>query len=192
MSWHPKDGLLNGTLEGDEPLPDHIVAHFDGLCEPRNPGGVATVAWAILPGINEKPLRQFYGVLADGGRRATNNWAEYTAFGTLLRYLAENWRGISVEIYGDSALVIKQFNYEWAVNAPHLIELNRRCQELAQQIQLRSNLQACWLPREENMAADGLSEQAFFDYVRKHKPYYEKQFHRVKEERRKKKEEKRG
>lgn len=187
MGWDIGEGLIECELRGDAPLAQHLVAHFDGLCEPKNPGGVATVAWAIKHG--NETRRQFYGVLADGGPRATNNWAEYTALGKLLRYLIEISYAGKIIVLGDSALVVNQVNGGWNVNAPHLQRLVSRCQSLIDELKFKGcEVILNWVPREENEAADSLSELAFLEYVRSRRlPGYEIKFMKNKEDRAKKK-----
>lgn len=188
MGWDIGEGLIEATLVGEEPLPPYVIAHFDGLCEPRNPGGVATVAWAIK-GDDKRILREFYGVLADGGPRATNNWAEYVSLGKLLRYLLETNFAGTVLILGDSKLVVNQVNGGWQVGAAHLKPLVARCQSLIDELKFKGRrVMLNWVPREENEAADSLSEHAFLEYVRSRRlPGYEIKFMKNKEDRAKKK-----
>jgi ribonuclease HI len=188
MGWDIGERLLECQLIGDDPLPEHILVNFDGLCEPKNPGGVATVAWVIQDAAL-LPLRRFWGVLADGGPRATNNWAEYTALGKLLRYLVEVAYSGTVIVLGDSALVVNQVNGGWKVNAPHLVPLVSRCQSLIDELKVKGcEVILNWVPREENEAADSLSEHAFLEYVRSRRmPGYEIKFMKNKEDRAKQK-----
>ena len=153
------------TLTGAAPLPAEVKCHFDGLCEPFNPGGVTTLAWAVLHP-DGTTLREFHAVLAHGGERATNNWGEWAAFGTLLRYVTDDPAVRKVWVSGDSLLVVNQFNGDWAARAPHLIELRDRAREIAAAFRARGGeLTVRHVVRAENTAADALSEKAFFAYA---------------------------
>ncbi len=76
-----------------------ITIYFDGLCRPRNPGGVATYGYVIYKDM--KKVKHECGVIGSGAGM-TNNVAEFTA----LKHAAEwvNRQGIDDEIVikGDS------------------------------------------------------------------------------------------
>ena len=55
---------------------DMITLYFDGLCRPRNPGGVATYGYVIYK--DGKKVKRGYGVVGSG-TGMTNNVAEYSA-----------------------------------------------------------------------------------------------------------------
>lgn len=168
--------LINPVLQGTAPLPTSVYAHFDGLCEPKNPGGIASLGWSISSEDDTEPLRQFHAVLADGGDMATNNWAEWVAFGTLLRYLVDEHPDVEdITIWGDSLLVVNQFNGVWATKAPHLIPLRSRALEIANTFIRRRNpdreLTVVHTFRKRNTVADGLATTAFRNYAAKHRPH---------------------
>lgn len=134
---------------------------FDGSCEPKNPGGVATCGWLIRNPAGE--------VIASGkrevvrGPEATNNVAEYHALGLALRYMLDNhesFAGAALRIHGDSRLVIEQINGKWNCNKPHLQRLRDRCLAILSELGL-SSWEASWIPRAENGEADALSQQAY-------------------------------
>lgn len=136
-----------------------LVLHFDGACEPRNPGGVATYGWVItLP--DDSVFANDCGVLCSGGPNATNNRAEYAALGFALRYLFDEIDQVdNLRIFGDSQLVIEQINGNWRCNAPHLVKMRDRCRQLLAALECRYTLD--WIPRELNEAADALSRKAY-------------------------------
>lgn len=144
---------------------NELVLHFDGSCEPRNPGGVATYGWVLSSG------ESGFGVVADGGANATNNVAEWCALGFGLRWIIEHqpWPQLLL-IRGDSQLVIRQLNHEWACRKPHLQVLRARCELLLSQMTVK--WRAEWVPREQNGAADELSRKAYIDHTGK--PYPER------------------
>jgi len=149
-------------------LPQKLSVYFDGSCEPRNPGGVASYGW-IVRGEDAIELKSGKGVVCEGAE-ATNNVAEYAAIGFALRWLAdEHWRG-HLKIFGDSQLVVKQITGEWACRKPHLQKLLARCQELLQTV--AEKYEVSWIPREQNHDADLLSVHAYEEHTGKPYPQW--------------------
>lgn len=58
----------------DHPAQERVIVNFDGLCEPVNPGGVATFGFVISK--DGHILAREHAFLAEG-RGASNNSAEY-------------------------------------------------------------------------------------------------------------------
>lgn len=146
-----------------------LTIHFDGACEPTNPGGVATCGWII---------RDANGAAINTGSKfvcrglgATNNVAEYCALGFALNWLASVKTALPAEchldIHGDSKLVICQVKGEWACNRDHLRKLRDRCRELLAQFKTHT---LEWIPREANGTADALSRQAYEEHTGKKFP----------------------
>ncbi len=139
-----------------------IEAFFDGLCEPKNPGGVATFGFLVLR--NGKRIHEDSGLAAtpysDG---ATNNVAEYTGVLRTLEWL--HGQGLVKEkivVRGDSELVIKQLKGEYKVKSPLLAPLYRKAREIALQFPA---LRFEHVPREENREADKLTHLAYAEYA---------------------------
>ena len=139
-----------------------IEAYFDGLCEPKNPGGVATFGFLVLRG--GKRVHEASGLAAtpytDG---ATNNVAEYTGVLRALEWLLE--QGLQKEkivVRGDSELVIKQLKGEYKVKSPLLAPLYKQAREIALQFQ---GLRFEHVPREQNREADKLTNLAYAEYA---------------------------
>lgn len=151
-------------MEGKESkaaeLPARLVLYFDGLCEPRNPGGWSTYGWHVCTEAGE-PVQSGHGVAARKGEaHSTNNHAEYSALGFGLRWLTDQgWRGEFLEVRGDSRLVVNQVNGSWACNKEHLRKLRERCLQFLEE--LADDWRACWIPREENTVCDALSRKAY-------------------------------
>jgi ribonuclease HI len=155
--------------------PDHIdldirvdlaVLFFDGSCEPRNPGGVATGGWSLQVQEEEQACKSL--LVVEGGRLATNNYAEWCALGFGLRWLLDRQRIqiAQLHIRGDSKLVINQLLGSWQCNAPHLLPLRDRCRTILAQLKARgTEWCARWVPREENARADELSQQAYVSHT---------------------------
>jgi ribonuclease HI len=137
----------------------NVTIYFDGACEPKNPGGVATAGWIIL-GDNDEPLGGDCCVICRG-EGATNNVAEWAALGKALRHVADSGLQVgTLQIYGDSMLVVNQLTGNWNCNKEHLQKLRDRCKELISQIN-PSDLVVEWIPREQNEEADALSRKAY-------------------------------
>jgi ribonuclease HI len=141
-----------------------IVLHFDGLCEPKNPGGVAT--YGIVIEINGKKVFEDSG-LADAppwSLMASNNVAEYSALIRGLEWLKrEGHCRDNVLVLGDSRLIINQLEGRFKVKAPRLRELYHKAKELIGEF---SRLKISWVDRSENAEADLLSRIAYAKYVR--------------------------
>src|SRR5207245_1562514 len=64
-----------------------LIVYFDGLCEPINPGGVATYGYVVHEG--GRRLKEGRDFLAEG-RGASNNLAEYAGLVAALEWLLAN------------------------------------------------------------------------------------------------------
>jgi ribonuclease HI len=139
---------------------DGWVLFFDGLCEPKNPGGIMSWGWSIhRPG--EPNVTGSAAECADP--KNTNNIAEYYA-------LAYGIKGVqalidagaschNLLICGDSNLVVKQMVGAWGSKTPHLTKLRDRCIDLLDKTNV--HWLAEWIPRENNGEADELSRAAY-------------------------------
>ncbi len=148
-----------------------LTIYFDGACEPRNPGGVATAGWYILDR-DGGDVAEGYRVVARGAG-ATNNVAEWSALGFALRWLldhrAAECRGKALLIHGDSQLVCCQLTSAWGCNKEHLRRLRARCWEIIDQLGLMV-WRAEWVPRERNARADELSRRAYVECTGRQPP----------------------
>jgi ribonuclease HI len=120
---------------------DFITIYCDGACEPKNPGGIATIGWLICQTSNEKNvLVQECRVVADGEQgdeNATNNYAEYCALGFALRWLKDSgWDGEELIVRADSQLLIKQVLGEWKCKSERLLPLRQRVWDLIDELGL--------------------------------------------------------
>jgi ribonuclease HI len=141
--------------------PGHLPAvHFDGCCEPYNPGGYECGAFALAPYPHIAGLEHgLQGARCYGkGAGTSNNQAEYrAAIDALQAVHAAGYSG-PLTLRGDSLLVIKQTQGEWACNAPHLQAL---LAELRQVMGLFASVRLEWVRREHNQGADALSRRAY-------------------------------
>lgn len=124
-----------------------MQGYFDGASR-GNPGTAG--AGALL--VNESgeviwETARFLGT-------KTNNEAEYTALLLLLKAAKE--RDIkTLNIYGDSKLVVSQVSKQWKINLPHLRALAQEAWGLMEGMSVTLE----WIPREKNKLADALSNQ---------------------------------
>lgn len=137
------------------------LVHFDGACEPFNPGGIATYGFTVTSDAGTQFSFSGLGVAAVGAE-ATNNVAEYMG---ALKGLAEVDRlaqkGDRIELFGDSQLVIRQLSGEYAVNAPNLKPLHAKAAMAIYNFRMSDRpVTLTWIPREKNTWADRLSKEA--------------------------------
>lgn len=144
---------------------DAIAIFCDGLCEPQNPGGRACWAW-LARSPRGKVLRGGYGCLGVGPGM-TNNLAEYHAVLNALRYTITRLdllieKRLSVAVYSDSQLVIRQINRAYACNKLELAALRDEVYALVEQAGAAGvRISFDWIPREQNTEADALSRRAY-------------------------------
>ena len=140
-----------------------ITIYFDGLCYPRNPGGVAAYGYAVY--LDGKPIWRGFGAVGEG-RGMTNNVAEYEALLAAARWLVDEGIEEKIIIKGDSELVIKQMRGEYrvasATSKMYVPEIKRLLQG--------KDVSFSWLPREENEEADQLSRKGYEEWNLKHNP----------------------
>ncbi len=170
--------MFRDATEGKIKTYDSLVLHFDGGCEPVNPGGVVTAGWALF--VDEwatEPLVSAAKFIQDGGDNATNNVGEYSSLCLALEWLAEQgWSGELV-VKADSKLVVEQVNGRWKCKAPHLQELLEKVWYYFDQMNMclvtedarepiggMNPLLVIWVPREHNSHADSLCRVAYEEY----------------------------
>lgn len=143
-----------------------IIVHFDGLAEPRNPGGVAVYGFTIKRG-NEHLHAEFGLAAKPFTKEATNNVAEYGGLIMALSWLLKaGLRCAPVRCFGDSQLVVRQLSGEYDVRSERIAPLHQKLKRLTVQF---PDLTVDWIPREENTAADALTKQGYIEFCRKRK-----------------------
>ena len=127
-----------------------IRVEFDGACEPKNPGGIAT--WGFVVYKDREWIHEDSGIYSYCG---TGNEAELSAVLEALRYLADHGlKSDRIAVHGDSKLVINCCNGDWKLRAKNLIPLLWQIRELEREF---PEVGYYWWPREENELADLLS-----------------------------------
>ena len=132
------------------------VLHFDGACEPINPGGTASYGWVLLDPDGNR-VGSGSGVV-DSGPGMTNNVAEWAALETGLKYLSARGMRVAVLFKGDSKLVVNQVTGAWRCHKEHLAAARERVWALLSEVATAWG--AVWVPREQNEEADLLSKTA--------------------------------
>ena len=143
-----------------------LYVYFDGLCEPKNPGGVATYGLIIQK--NDEVIFEDCG-LAEAepwSDDASNNVAEYSGVIRALEWLDKNKAHDShIVLRGDSKLILSQLKGEYKVKSLRLVELHHKAKKLLSKF---SNLHIEWVERALNQEADRLSRIAYKKYIRSH------------------------
>jgi broad specificity phosphatase PhoE/ribonuclease HI len=86
---------------------------------------------------------------------ATNNVAEYNGAIAGLRYVAQLDPDACVEVRLDSKLVVEQMSGRWQIKHPNMRDLAKE----ARSILPAGQVTYCWVPREQNAAADALANE---------------------------------
>jgi len=131
-----------------------ITLYFDGLCRPRNPGGVATYGYVIYK--DGKKVKKGYGVVGSG-TGMTNNVAEYSALKYAAEWVRENCCEDEIVIRGDSLLVIHQMIGTWQIKS----ETSKKFVPEIRRLLEGRKTRYVWIPREQNAEADQLSNVAY-------------------------------
>ncbi len=142
-------------------MTDFVKIHFDGLCEPKNPGGIPVYAFIASDPYSRQILAHEAGLAGEPWRTdATHNLAEYTAAIEAVKWVKEHAPNMDILIYGDSQLVIRQLNKIYKVRSPRMLPLFN---ELIGQLQGLAWKAIC-VPREKNSQADMLANDFYRDY----------------------------
>ena len=142
--------------------PEPLVVHFDGLCQPMNPGGIACYGFVVRQA--GEVLRAEHGLVGEPfSEDASSNSAEYGALVRALTWLLDHGHAARpVAVYGDSQLVVEQVNGKYRVRSERLLPLWREARALADRFE---RLSLAWVPRAENAEADALTEAAYAEAI---------------------------
>jgi len=136
-----------------------ITIYFDGLCYPKNPGGVAAYGYLVYR--DEKLLWKGFGGVGQG-RGMTNNVAEYEGLKAAALWLVDEGIEDKIVIKGDSELVIKQMKGQYKVSSATSKKYVPEIKKLLE----GKDVSLAWVPREENEEADRLSRMGYESYLR--------------------------
>jgi ribonuclease HI len=135
-----------------------IKVYIDGLCEPMNPGGVATYGLIIYK--DGSIIQKDKGVVGEGPGMS-NNVAEYTALCKALSWLTPRYPKESITVLSDSRLVVNQMSDQWKARKGLYLEYYKKALKLKESF---PKLVLKWVPREENAEADELTRAAYEQY----------------------------
>ena len=153
-----------------------IEVYFDGLCQPYNPGGIACYAFVIKRyGYNNnndetcvwQTIYSQYGLAAEPFTNdASNNVAEYMGIIKALEWLLLlpqlNDNNSEIIVRGDSKLVVYQIKGKYKAKASRIVPLHQTVMSLISKFKI---LNIEWIPREQNMDADRLSNKAYQEFL---------------------------
>lgn len=130
-----------------------ILAWFDGVCEPRNPGGHGAYGIYIL---RDDDCTMTSGGYIGHGKNISNNVAEYKGFIRILELLT-GWKKTKHPIFiqGDSKLVIEQMLGNWRMKQGIYLPYAHQAKKLLKQF---SKVDLKWIPREQNNVCDKLAK----------------------------------
>ena len=146
-----------------------IEVYFDGLCQPKNPGGIACYAFIVKS--KEKIIHSDSGLAEEPfSNNSTNNVAEYVALARALEWLIQNnLHSEKIKIRSDSQLVVNQLTGSYKVRARRIIPLYNKVMQLKIEFQ---DIQILWVPREENKEADILTNKAYNKALQEYTEYF--------------------
>lgn len=130
------------------------ICHFDGSCEPINPGGTIGIGVFIEEGMNKHE----HSSHIPPNENNTNNVAEYMAVTKALSLLKKK-KDSKIEIYGDSKMVVEQLSGRWKVKKGSYVKYARQAKELFDEIAKNNDISIYWVPRDDNEIADDLSKK---------------------------------
>lgn len=137
----------------------NIAVYCDGLCEPVNPGGVATFGFVVFA--DGGMIHQGKGVVGEG-REMSNNVAEYSGLCAALCWLLEKkLHHCALTVHSDSRLLVNQMSGKWKTHEGLYMKWYVEARELSRKY---TKLQFQWIPREQNRLADELSREAYASY----------------------------
>jgi ribonuclease HI len=137
-----------------------ITIYFDGLCYPKNPGGVAAYGYLIYD--DGKLIHRGFGAVGEG-RGMTNNVAEYEGLMAAAQWIDDHEIKGSIEVKGDSQLVIRQIRGDWEIRSM----TSRKYVPEIRRLLEGKDVRYIWVPREMNEEADQLSRRGYEAYKKR-------------------------
>jgi len=127
--------------------------YFDGSSK-GNPGP-AQCGWAVLDdhdNIVDHDSRK-------AGEDRTNNVAEYMGIIELFKYLITSSNINTIEIFGDSKLIIEQIKGNWRCKSENIKPYFIHATKLFVYLSSFKNITLTWVPRAQNTIADKLAQE---------------------------------
>lgn len=138
-----------------------LLLHFDGGCSP-NPGGVMTYGFHLEEADGHSVGDGYGRVDGHPTDERTNNTAEFHALLNGLAAVAVHAKtGHTVEVRGDSRLVINIALGLWNARKPHLAKLARDVRGVLENFRQGGiTVSLVWVDRKHNRRADALAASA--------------------------------
>lgn len=145
-------------IKAPRPAEADVVCYFDGCCEPINPGGNMGIGATVRK--DDKEIFR-HSKFVPFAKENSNNVAEYMAFEAIIDFIKGECCWIrSVQIYGDSALVINQMFGSWRMKGGRYLPYAKRCMQKLHflKTELQMKITGSWIGRDFNSYADELSK----------------------------------
>lgn len=141
---------------------------FDGACDntTNGPGGLG--AWITFG--NMQYGDKVYALSFFSESTKTSNQAEWGALIEGLKLLSRIHlpdKKLDVKVYGDSKLVVNQFNRRWKTKNRSLMKLRDKAHSVVRSLKAShhiNSIKAYWIPRDDNQFADDLSKYAIAEH----------------------------
>ena len=130
-----------------------LTIYTDGASR-NNPGEAGAGVYILQDGVPTARIARYLG-------RTTNNIAEYSAAIIGLEH-AVSAGALSVRLFADSELLVKQVNGLYKVKNEGLKPLHAKVKELIARI---GRVEVQYIPREQNRDADGLANKAIDEKI---------------------------
>lgn len=143
-----------------------IKINFDGCCDNNSKFKFMGVGVATFVENVYEPKFDRYELVGTNG---TSNIAEWSALTLALeesvKAVVEYYKGdVSIRIYGDSQLIVNQFNGEFQIKHEAFRTFYKRCKD--KYILFGKYIKGVhWIPREQNKEADVLSKRAVTEFL---------------------------
>lgn len=139
-----------------------IKVYFDAACwnkvDNNNDMGLGVAVYIDDIYQEEISLAQ---LVSDHYDRGTNNIGEWMALILALKTVKELLKDFpkcgTIEVYGDSKLVVSQYNGEWRIKEKKFQAYCDEARKVSESF--KSKLRVMWVPREQNKQADKLSKE---------------------------------
>lgn len=147
---------------------ERIRVQFDGACK-NVPGANCPMGLGVAVFINNEYIEELSrAILVENHHNdGTSNIGEWLALIEALKViegLRKDYPNNPIDVYGDSQLIVNQFNLLWKIKDNKFLEYFQQARELAVKTKVH---QIYWLKRELNTHADELSKIALKLYTTK-------------------------
>lgn len=142
-----------------------IRVNMDASCDNNSKFKFMGIGVAVF--VNEE-YREDLSIMEMYGTNGTNNIAEWRGLELALEHCSKLigiYPNASISIYGDSQLVVRQFNGMYRVKQEHLKPFFRSCKKLILGDIGRHIKRVEWIPREQNKEADRLSKKVVSEFI---------------------------